>query len=111
MDEAQKGLIIDYVIREFGYENAEFVLTNYALTGPQGLRRMLGEIYPELFCKMYMPEQFDREFGDYAIEWMGDFKAIIDAAQSTKEARIGPRGHAKSTIWTVGCPTWAACYN
>lgn len=110
MTEEQKNLIIDYVVKEFGLDNAEYVLTNYPLTGPGGLRRMLGEIYPEFFCKMYMPEEFDREFGDYAIEWMNDFRQIVEEGQSTKEARVGPRGHAKSTIWTVGMPTWAVCY-
>jgi predicted phage terminase large subunit-like protein len=71
---------------------------------------MLGEIYPEYFCKAYLPDQFEREFGDYAIEWMHDCKDIIEAAQPTKEARIGPRGHSKSTIWTVGMTIWATCY-
>jgi len=110
MNDDQKNMIIDYVIKEFGIDDAEFVLTNYPLTGPSGLRRMLGELYPEFFCKMYMPDEFDRDFGEYAIEWMNDCKEIIEAAQPTKEARVGPRGHAKSTIWTVGMPTWAACY-
>ncbi|HUX80302.1 MAG TPA: hypothetical protein VMW10_11270 [Alphaproteobacteria bacterium] len=110
MDEAQKALLIDKIVEHFGMDDAETILTTYPATGPSGLRRMLGEMDPEYFCKAYMPDQFDREFGDYAIEWMNDCKAIIEAGQSTKEARIGPRGHSKSTIWTVGMPTWAACY-
>lgn len=110
MNEEQKNLIIDYVIKEFGIDNAEYVLTHYPLTGPQGLRRMLGEIYPEFFCKMYMPEQFDREFGDHTIEMLNDMKAILEAGQPTKEARVAPRGHSKSTTCTVGMPVWATCY-
>jgi predicted phage terminase large subunit-like protein len=104
-----KALLIEYVYKHFG-DDAEYVLANYQPTGPKGLRRMLGEIYPEYFCKAYMPDQFDREFGDYAIEWMHDFKTIIEAKQPTKEARIGPRGHSKSTIWTVGMTAWGTCY-
>lgn len=110
MNDEQKNLLIDKVIEYFGMDDAEYILTNYPLTGPQGLRRMMGEIYPDFFCKAYMPDEFDRKFGDYAIEWLNDGKAIIEDGQPTKEARIGPRGHAKSTIWTVATPTWSACY-
>ena len=112
MNEKQKDLLIEYAFRHFG-DDTELVLTNpdeFPLTGPGGLRRMLGEIYPEYFCKAYLPDQFEREFGDYAIEWMNDCKDIIEAGQPTKEARIGPRGHSKSTIWTVGMTIWATCY-
>ena len=70
MNEEIKSLLIDKVCDFFGIDDAEYVLTNYPLTGPQGLRRMLGEIYPDFFCKAYMPEQFEREFGGYAIEIM-----------------------------------------
>jgi predicted phage terminase large subunit-like protein len=109
MDNSQKTLLIEYAYKEWG-DDAEIVLTSFPLTGPGGLRRLLGEKYPEYFCKAYMPDQFEREFGNYAIEWMHDCKAILEAAQPTKEIRIGPRGHAKSTIWTVGMSVWAVCY-
>ena len=110
MDDTIKKLIIDKVADYFGIDNAEAVLTTYPLIGPNGLRRMFGEMDPAFFCKVYMGDQFDRDFGDYAIEMMTDLKAIIDAGQPTKEARVAPRGHAKSTICTVGMPAWAACY-
>jgi predicted phage terminase large subunit-like protein len=110
MDEAQKALLIDKIVEHFGLDDAETILTIYPATGPSGLRRMLGEIDPEYFCKTYMPDQFDRDFGDYALEMMNDIKAIIEAGQATKEARVAPRGHAKSTICTVAMPAWAACY-
>jgi len=109
MDKAQKDLLIEYAYKQWG-DDALIVLTSNLLTGPKGLRRLLGELYPEYFCKAYMPDQFEREFGDYAIEWMHDCKTILEAGQPTKEIRIGPRGHAKSTIWTVGMSTWATCY-
>ncbi len=83
MNDYQKDLLIEYAFKHFG-DDAELVLTNFSLTGPSGLRRMLGEIYPEYFCRAYLPDQFDREFGDYAIEWMNDCKAIIEAGQPTK---------------------------
>jgi len=109
LEQAQKDLIIEYAYKQWG-DDAAIVLSQFPLTGPRGLRRVLGEIYPDYFCKAYLPDQFEREFGAYAIEWMDDCKAIIEAGQPTKEARVAPRGHAKSTIWTVAMPTWATCY-
>lgn len=110
MDKQQKDLLIEAVITHFGEAEAKEILCTYPATGPSGLRRMLGEMDPAYFCKAYMPDQFEREFGDYAIELMNDMKSIIEAGQPTKEARVAPRGHAKSTICTVAIPVWATCY-
>lgn len=110
MDEAQKNMLVDKVVDYFGIEHAEEVLLKYPLTGPNGLRRMLGEIYPDFFCKAYMPDQFERPFGEYALEMLNDAKDIINAKIPTKQARVAPRGHAKSTICTVAIPTWATVY-
>jgi len=111
MNEAQKNLIIDYVIKEFGIDNAEFVLTKYPLTGPQGLRRMLGEIYPEYFCKAYLSELFDKKFGDFAKEILNELTNSIQSEAAEKIAVIAPRGHGKSTLSSVAIPAWAALYN
>jgi len=110
MDETQKNLLVDAVIKHFGIDNAEKILTNYPLTGVGGLRRMLGGMDIAYFCKAYLSEQFNRPFGNYAIEMLDDAKIIIEAGQPVKEARVAPRGHAKSTIWTVGLSIWAVCY-
>jgi predicted phage terminase large subunit-like protein len=104
-----KALLIEYAYKHWG-DDAQYVLTSFPPTGPGGLRRMLGEIYPEYFCKAYMPDQFEREFGDYAIELLHDARDIINAKIPVKEARVAPRGHAKSTIWTVAVPAWATVY-
>ncbi len=111
MDETQKNLIIDYVIKEFGFDNAEFVLTNYPLTGPQGLRRMLGEIYPEFFCRACLADLFNKPFGDYAREILDNLTEAIKSESAEKMAIIAPRGHGKSTLSSVAIPTWAALYN
>lgn len=104
-----KDLLIEYAYRHFG-DDTELVLMNFPLIGPGGLRRMLGEIYPEYFCKAYMPDQFDREFGDYAIEILHKAKSTIESKSRKKLAVVAPREHGKSTLSSVAIPTWAACY-
>ena len=111
MNDEQKKLLIDKVIDYFGVEDAEFVLTNYPLTGPSGLRRMMGEIYPEYFCRAYLAELFDKEFGDYAKEILDELTRSIESESAEKIAVIAPRGHGKSTLSSVAIPAWAALYN
>lgn len=109
MTDYQIDLLIKAAQKQFG-DDAETVLESYPMTGAGGLRRMLAENDNAYFCKAYLADQFDREFGDYAIEWMNDMDAVIRAGMPTKEARIGPRGHAKSTIFTVAMPSKSALY-
>lgn len=109
MDEAQKNLIIEYTYKHFG-EDAELVLINFPLTGPNGLRRMLGEIYPEYFCKAYLSEQFDREFAEYSRTILDTLKNVIESNTREKQALIAPREYGKSTFSSFAMPTWAALY-
>jgi len=110
MDEAQKTLIVDAVIKHFGIEHAETVLTKYPLTGPSGLRRMLGELDPEFFCKAYLPDQFEREFAEYSRTILSTLKSVIESQSREKQAIIAPREHGKSTFSSFAMPTWAALY-
>lgn len=109
MDTYQKDLLIEYAFKHFG-DDTELVLTNFPLTGPSGLRRMLGEIYPEYFCRTYLSELFDKEFGDYAKEILNELTKSIQSESAEKRAVIAPRGHGKSTLSSVAIPTWAALY-
>lgn len=109
MNDREIELIVRFTKKHFG-DDAERVLENFPLTGPGGLRRMLGEIDNEFFCLAYLPDLFDRPFGAYAIEWMNDMDSVIRAGMPTKEARIGPRHHAKSTIFSTAIPAKSAVY-
>lgn len=80
------------------------------LTGQSGLRSILGEKYPDYFCKAYIPDQFGREFGPFAIEVLRNAAAAITDTARHNEADVEPRGHGKSTKLTLGIPTWATCY-
>lgn len=110
MDQRQKELLINCVLKHYGDDDGAYILRKFPLTGPSGLRRKIAEKDPEYFCLAYLTELFDREFGSYAIEWMTDMDNAINTGLPTKEARVGPRGHAKSTINTVAMPTKAAAY-
>lgn len=110
MDGAIKNLIIDKVIEHFGENDAEFILTKYQLSGPEGLRRMLGEIDREFFCLAYLTELFDKEFGTYAGEILDELAQAIESESAEKRAVIAPRGHGKSTLSSVSIPAWAALY-
>jgi len=110
MDELQKTLIVDAVVKHFGIENAEAVLTGYPLTGPSGLRRMLGELDREYFCRAYLSDLFDKEFGNYAREILDELAQSIESEAAEKRAVIAPRGHGKSTLSSVAIPAWAALY-
>ncbi|MFW9969302.1 MAG: hypothetical protein ACFFDF_03815 [Candidatus Odinarchaeota archaeon] len=109
MDDKQKNLIIEFAFKHFG-DDTELVLTNFPLTGPGGLRRMLGEIYPEYFCKVYLPDQFEREFADYSRKIINTIKDIIESKSREKQAIIAPREHGKSTFSSFAMPTWSALY-
>ncbi len=110
MDEQQKNLLVDAVVKHFGKANAETILTNYPATGPSGLRRMLGEMDREYFCKAYLADQFGKEFGDYAREILNELARAIESEAAEKRAVIAPRGHGKSTLSSVAIPAWAALY-
>lgn len=109
MDEAQTNLIIEFTYKHFG-DDTELVLTNYPLTGPNGLRRMLGDIYPEYFCKAYLPEQFEREFADYSRTILNTLQNVIESQTREKQVIIAPREHGKSTFSSFAMPTWASLY-
>lgn len=109
MDDFQKELLIEYAFKHWG-DDAAIVLSNFPLTGPSGLRRMLGEIYPQYFCKAYLPDQFDREFAEYSLTILNTLKDVIESKSREKQAIIAPREHGKSTFSSFAMPTWAALY-
>jgi len=110
MTNEQKNMLIDKVIDHFGIDDAEYILINYPLTGPGGLRRMLGEIYPEYFCRAYLADQFDREFAEYSLTILYTLKRVVESKSREKQVIIAPREHGKSTFSSFAMPTWAALY-
>jgi predicted phage terminase large subunit-like protein len=102
-------LIFEYTYKHFG-DDAETLLTEYPLTGIGGLRRLLGEIDLEFFCKAYLPDQFEREFADYSRLILSTLKGVIESKVRERQAIVAPREHGKSTFSSFAVPTWAALY-
>ena len=109
MDKFQQDLLIDCVYKHFG-EDSEAVLNSYPLTGENGIRKMLGGMDNEYFCKAYLYDQFDRDFGDYAIEILDTLSNAIDSTAQEKIAVVAPREHGKSSLSTFALPLKAALY-
>lgn len=109
MDDKQKKLLIKTLKKH--YPNSyKTLLQKYPLTGPTGLRRALGEKDIQYFCKAYLPDQFERDFGDYAIEIMNTLRTRIESKAQENQAVVAPREHGKSTISSFAIPTWSAVY-
>jgi hypothetical protein len=109
LDDKQKDLLIDFCYKHFG-EDAELILTEYPMTGPGGIRRMLGEIDPEYFCLAYLTDQFDRQFAEYSRLILNTLKNTVESEAREKQAIIAPREHGKSTMSSFAMPTWCAVY-
>ena len=109
MDEQQKRLLIVYLKRYYPNTYRQ-LLTEHPLTGPEGLRRVMGEKSIEYFSRAYLSDQFNREFGDYAVEIFDTLKQRIESKAQEKQAVVAPREHGKSTIGSCAIPTWAAVY-
>ena len=82
----------------------------YPLTGPGGLRRYIGEIDGEYFCKAYMPELFNKEFGEHTRIILEKTDIAIRSKAQENLAVIAPREHGKSTTSSVAVPVRAILY-
>jgi predicted phage terminase large subunit-like protein len=110
LNETQLALLIEHIKKHFTTEEAEVLLLTYPMTGPSGLRRMIGQVDREYFCKAYLSDQFDREFGNYAIEILDTLGNAIESKAQEKIAIIAPREHGKSTLSTFAMPAHTALY-
>ena len=93
------------------------------LTGPKGLRRMLGALDLEYFGRAYLPHYFvrkspafhgelDRIFREGVMKGLDPFTQAkeISRAEGCRRAIEAPRGHAKSTTFTFKDDIHAAVY-
>ncbi|MBU9714429.1 phage terminase large subunit [Evansella tamaricis] len=110
LNDEQIDLLYNYLSRHFSDDEIEELVTNYPLTGTNGLRKMLGEIDIEYFCKAYIHDQFKLDFGDYAQEILSTLKNGIESNAKENLAVVAPRSHGKSTISSLAIPAWAAVY-
>lgn len=109
MDGNQKKLLITTLKKHYPKSYRE-MLHRYDMTGPEGLRRALGEKDLQYFCKAYLTDQFEREFGDYAIEILETLRQRIESNAQENQSVVAPREHGKSTLSSFALPTWSAVY-
>ena len=126
--EYQRELFLEYVVRNsnFSERRAELLRDFKAgkeLTGPKGLRRLLGAIDMEYFGRAYLAHYFVRPSPAFHDEldriWREGVLKGLDPSVSAKEisradgcrrAIEAPRGHAKSTTFTFKDSIHAAVY-
>lgn len=115
MDEYQLELLMKYLQKHFNDDeieellNSDHPLTGFGKNGEISIRRMLGEIDIEYFCKAYT-DQFNQEFGDYAKEILCTLKNGIESNAQENIAVVAPREHGKSSLSSLATPTWSAVY-
>lgn len=124
----QQQLFLDYVVRndDFSERRAQLLKEYNAgaeMTGPKGLRRQLGAIDLEYFGRAYLAHYFVRPspkfHGELDRIWLEGVMKGMDPTISAKEINLAdgcrraieaPRGHAKSTTFTLKDSIHAAVY-
>lgn len=110
MDEYQNKLLFEYLGKHYSVNEVAALVKKYPLYGSDGLRRMLAGKDREYFCKAYLKDQFEREFGNYARNILNTLATSIESKVQEKIAVIAPREHGKSSLSTFALPCWAALY-
>lgn len=92
-----------YLKRHFTDDEIEELITNYPLTGKNGLRRMLSEIDMRYFAQAYFPKYFNKPFSNFHLQLM---EAIDDLIKNEGQRLVigCPRGNGKSTISSFLAP-------
>ena len=126
--EQQRAIFLKYVVRNGNFPDKRAqLLKEYeagaSLTGPKGLRRMLGAFDLEYFGRAYLSHYFTTPAPDFHAElddiwFQGVMKGMdptehakeISRAKGCRRAIEAPRGHAKSTTFTFKDDLHAALY-
>lgn len=86
-------------------------LKDCPLTGPGGVRQLLGEINLEFFARAYFPQYFTNETPPFHREAYVELDGILNRPPAAARlVRAWPRGFAKSTIYNFFTPCNAALY-
>jgi predicted phage terminase large subunit-like protein len=86
-------------------------LKDCPLTGPGGVRQLLGEINLEFFARAYFPQYFKFAIPTFHREAYIELDGILNKPPSgARVVRAWPRGNAKSTIYNFFTPCSVALY-
>lgn len=97
MTDEEALLLEEYLYKNYEAEDVEKILLDSPLTGPNGLRKWLGEVDKEYFGRAYFPDYFEDETPEFHFELD---KMITEYELNHDKYRgmilAAPRGHAKS---------------
>lgn len=102
-------LLEQYLQKHFTQEQIDTLLDK-PLTGPQGLRRQLGELDMEYFAQAYFPHFMTKSMPEFHRQGYRELQHIADNPGGHKRAEAAPRGYAKSTRTSLIFPTYCALY-
>jgi len=74
------------------------------------LRRWLGELDVEFFCRFYLRDHFFKPPAVMHRTLFASIKAFIEGEGRDAAVWVLPRGFAKTTIGCLGIPTWCVVY-
>ncbi len=94
-------LIFEYLDKHFMPEDVEQILLNNPLTGPDGIRRQLGQLDYEFFGRAYFSEYASLPPCQFHHEQYAEMRWIEDHGGGTTEIIAAPRESAKSTSWNT----------
>ncbi len=95
------GLIFDYLDKHFLPEDVEQILLNNPLTGPDGIRRQLGQLDYEFFGRAYFSEYVSLPPCQFHHEQYAEMKRIEENGGGETVIIAAPRESAKSTSWNT----------
>ena len=101
-------LIREAVYRHFTIEQIE---EEALLDRPvdAAFRRELADIDLRFFCRFYLPHHFTAIPSQMHEDAFDMIEAMMGAEGRENAAIVMPRGHAKTTIATLGFPAWCVC--
>lgn len=113
MDDYEQYLIdltFEYLDHWFEESEVEKILAENPLTGPNGIRKMLGQIDYEYFGRVYFPEYANLPPCQFHHEQFSEMRRIEDSGGGETEVIAAPRESAKSTDWNMIYPANNALY-
>lgn len=109
-DQQAQKMIVEKAIFLYGKEKARQILQKNSWKGRSGLRKYFASLYPDFFCKIYLHDQFERDFADYSLTILNTIKQVIESDKREKQCIIAPREHGKSTFTSFAMPLWATLF-
>lgn len=103
-------LTFEYLDKWFPPEEVEKILTEHPLIGPNGCRKLLGNIDLEYFGLSYFPWIYENEVPEFHHEIYAEMQDIESKGGGARYVEAAPRGSAKSTRWSFIFPLHCALY-